>query len=470
MAPRPAPSPARLPLGRSRRAVMLATLAFLACGDGTLPTEPEPLQPTIAEGGRAGGVKGDKGEKGPGRVAITPEAISLRVGESAAVSATVLNPVGHVIPNQPVTFGVSDASVASVAATGQATATVTALSAGSATLSGVRNERSGTASVEVRKWTTKLITADAETDEGSDVTLSATLTREDGSPVAGAEVLLHVGGDVSTLELETDGAGVASVEVGSELSAGAHGFTFAYAGDAANESSSASGTMTVAAAGPLRVAEVEVGDFVVGTSDTLRIRVVHSSGAPAAGLSIQFSWAITPYPFQNPPSPDGLFDMSKGVRSLTTDADGWVGMRLPGFMLVGDYSIQVDWIIRNDTRAEILIDEEHRVTSFSILNPPPKAIRVTSASFEERRSGSVYASFAYVETGEEPYSGYVGYRLIKDGEVVSEGEAYIIAGTWHVEGVPKGAFTIEFLDTDDFTISGQTSFDLFNDLEDWFPG
>jgi hypothetical protein len=80
-----------------------------------------------------------------GWVDVSPPADTMTEGATAALAATVRNPYGVVIPDQAITWGTSDAAVATVDASGA----VTAVAPGTATITATAGIRSGQAAIVV---------------------------------------------------------------------------------------------------------------------------------------------------------------------------------------------------------------------------------------------------------------------------------------------------------------------------------
>jgi YVTN family beta-propeller protein len=99
LVPLRARSPLRRPAVAGGSALsLIAALAVSACGDGEAP------------------------DAGPASVIVTPAALSLEPGETAALSVAVLDAQGRLLTGVPVEFATSDAGVATVTPTGVVTA------------------------------------------------------------------------------------------------------------------------------------------------------------------------------------------------------------------------------------------------------------------------------------------------------------------------------------------------------------
>lgn len=81
----------------------------------------------------------------PNLVVVTPAQALVQQGATAQFTAEVLDALGRVIPNSPVTFSSSDAAVASVSPTGL----LTGVTPGAATISATSGGKTGTAQVTV---------------------------------------------------------------------------------------------------------------------------------------------------------------------------------------------------------------------------------------------------------------------------------------------------------------------------------
>ena len=82
----------------------------------------------------------------PFTVVVEPTQVVLAIGEATQFSATVRNENGDLLADQPVTWAIDDAGVASLTQAGQ----VVAVGLGSATITATSGPASGTADIVVQ--------------------------------------------------------------------------------------------------------------------------------------------------------------------------------------------------------------------------------------------------------------------------------------------------------------------------------
>ncbi len=136
-----------------------------------------------------------------GIVQVTPPADTLLAGRTQALSATVRNAFGTPIGGQTVTWGSSDAGVATVDAAG----VVTAVAPGAATITATSGPRTGTTAIVVCPDLAVGEVYVADMPAGSSVCLAG---REES---AGEYVVVPVNGGASGVALEITGAGIIPV-------------------------------------------------------------------------------------------------------------------------------------------------------------------------------------------------------------------------------------------------------------------
>lgn len=119
----------------TRAALLCAIALTAACSETTV----------VALGGAATELSITVTPQQNGEPAMSGDRLDLEVGESAALTATALNALGQPVGGAAISWGTTDASVATVAADG----TVTAVGAGSAEVFASSNEIFATLAVAV---------------------------------------------------------------------------------------------------------------------------------------------------------------------------------------------------------------------------------------------------------------------------------------------------------------------------------
>ena len=183
--------------------VLLAGAAWAtACGDGA--TEPPPVDPPRAT-----------------TVVVTPAEIELTaLGETLRLIAQVRDQNGQAMAGAPVVWSSGDASVATVDATGLATAAGN----GTATITATSGAASGSASVTVAQAVSAVAVSPATHTlvVGDTLRLAAAATDANGHPVAGT-TFVWASGDTAVVTVDDAGlvTGVGAGEV--EITAAAEG-------------------------------------------------------------------------------------------------------------------------------------------------------------------------------------------------------------------------------------------------------
>jgi hypothetical protein len=140
--------------------------------------------------------------------------------------------------------------------------------------------------VSVRKRETTLSFLGYDGTYGVQGSLSASLTDEFGSPVAGRQVQFYAGGALVG-NGQTNGQGVATIAFTPGLNAGANGVSVGFSGDTLYNSNGANGAITIAK----NQTSVVYTGALKGTPNkavTLSATLKDASGAPLAGRTIAF--------------------------------------------------------------------------------------------------------------------------------------------------------------------------------------
>jgi hypothetical protein len=175
----------------TRSVASLLLAAGLTACDQTI-TEPAHSAPVAMASSSAGSIR------------LTPADLDLAIGETATLSAEVINGAGRVVPRQPVEFVSSDPAVATVSAAG----VITALSAGTATITARAPGREGSAVVTVVQPvlpTTISLDAVAGCPIACFAQATVRLTNPEG-PLAGRLVTVTFGGEEAAGTTGADGS------------------------------------------------------------------------------------------------------------------------------------------------------------------------------------------------------------------------------------------------------------------------
>jgi uncharacterized protein YjdB len=117
-------------------------------------------------------------------VAVTPSPLNTFVGSTAQMSATTKDAFGNVVTGRTVTWGSSNAGVATVSSSGL----VTGVASGTATITATSETKSGTSTVNVSPVPVATVTvtpANPSVAEGGTVTLTATTKDANGNVLTG---------------------------------------------------------------------------------------------------------------------------------------------------------------------------------------------------------------------------------------------------------------------------------------------
>ena len=117
-------------------------------------------------------------------VAVTPSPLNTFVGSTAQMSATTKDAFGNVVTGRTVTWGSSNAGVATVSSSGL----VTGVASGTATITATSETKSGTSTVNVSPVPVATVTvtpANPSAAEGETVTLTATTKDANGNVLTG---------------------------------------------------------------------------------------------------------------------------------------------------------------------------------------------------------------------------------------------------------------------------------------------
>jgi len=239
-------------------AVAGIAMLLLSCGDGAVEPPPPPPAPVATT------------------VSVNPASATLTaLEETARFTAEVRDQNGQVMAGAAVTWASSDASVATVDASGL----VTAVANGNATITAAAGSISGSAGVTVAQVVSAVAVsppADTLVAFGDTLRLEAEATDANGHAVAGVTEFEWSSSD--TLVAVVDSAGlVTSVGEGTTMVAAA-------AGDV-------SGRSAVAVAQSIESVTVSPSEATIGVSDTLRLEAAAFDENGHAVESAAFSWS-----------------------------------------------------------------------------------------------------------------------------------------------------------------------------------
>ncbi len=208
-------------------------------------------------------------------VTVTPVTASIAaLGDTLRLTAEALDGNEHVVAGSEFSWESSDATVASVDATGL----VTAVASGSATITATAGDASGNAAVTVAQEVGAVAVspaADTLVALGDTVRLVAEATDANGNAIAGAE-----------FSWESSDAAVATVDATGLVAAVANGDATitATAGDA-------SGSATVTVAQEVSAVEVVPDTATVLVGDTLRLAATATDANGQVVTGVAFAWA-----------------------------------------------------------------------------------------------------------------------------------------------------------------------------------
>jgi trimeric autotransporter adhesin len=210
-----------------------------------------------------------------GSVTVSPTTKSLLVTQTLALSVTVKDSTGAVVTNRPVTWTSSDASVATVSTTG----VVTAVGAGSATITATSETKSGTCAVTVSLVPVSTVVVQPARDTMfTSATLQLTAVTKDSA------------GDVlsgRTVTWTTSNAAVATVSSAGLVSATSAGGSATITATSEGKSGTASITVFVPIATITLVPATQT--VVAGESTPFTATAKDASGNVLAGRV--FSWS-----------------------------------------------------------------------------------------------------------------------------------------------------------------------------------
>ena len=255
-----------------RLSVVLAALALVTgCGDGESPAAPDPPRPTT--------------------LTVSPATVGLdALGASAHLSAEVRDQRGDAMTGVAVAWSSSNDAVATVDASGRATAAGN----GTATITATADSMSGTAAVTVDQVvsTVRIVEGDDQMGaQGHILTVPLVLRLVDGNehPVAGAQVDFVAEdrhGTVDPASAVSDSSGQAEAQWTLGTAVGRQTLT-AIAGEAsADFTATAIAILTSFSADPPSLAPAEAGKQ---GRDTIHVTVADAAGAPVVDASYRWT-------------------------------------------------------------------------------------------------------------------------------------------------------------------------------------
>ena len=317
---------------------------------------------------------------GPGADAaslvVTPSAPSATGTASLSMTATALGPTGTPLPLAFVRWTSSDVTLATLGATGSATANLSAAGKrGSVTVTAVTPTGvSGTARVSLYPAPARLVIVSGG---GQTATAGSALPQPlvvevqaaDNLPVAGAMVLfrpMSSGCSVASATATTDGNGRASTSLTLGPAVGAHQF------EAATPSVAPVTTVAMATPAPPALIQVVSGNVQAGRAGTVLplpfvAKVTNRFGAPVAGVSV--AWTVAPG------------GGTPSAATSTTAADG---------------TTSITFTVGADVKAQSVTASVQGITgpgssvvfTVVVIPGPPGEIYVTSGSGQHGAAGS----------------------------------------------------------------------------------
>jgi uncharacterized protein YjdB len=247
-------------------------------------------------------------------VAVQPSSASVDVGKTVQLGAMVTDASGSMLSGRQVTWSTSDASIATVSASGL----VSGVSAGSATITATSEGKSGTATITVTVppapvATVTVTPATASVTAGQSVQLQATL-RDAANNVLTGRTITWASSNVSL-------ATVSSTGLVQGVAAGTVTIT------ATSEGKTGSSTVTVTAAAPPPVASVTVSPssatISTGQSITLQATLRDAANNILTGRTV--TWASSNIAVATVSSSGVVQGVTAGSATITATSEGKSG-------------------------------------------------------------------------------------------------------------------------------------------------
>jgi uncharacterized protein YjdB len=242
-------------------------------------------------------------------VSITPSPLSMSVGQTTTLTAVLKDAADNLLSGRPVEWSSSNTGVATISASG----VVTAVAAGTTTITATSEGKSGSSTVTVSNFAVATVNVQPQNNTivaGSSIQLSATLTDVNGAPATNRAV--------SWTSSNTSVATVSSNGLVSGVAAGTVTIT------ATSEGKSGSTTVTVQ---PKPVATVTVtpatASLTVGQTTPLAVVLKDQSGAVLTGRTVV--WTTSNGAVATVSSSGTVTAVGGGTATITATSEGKSG-------------------------------------------------------------------------------------------------------------------------------------------------
>ena len=242
-------------------------------------------------------------------VSITPSPLSMSVGQTTTLTAILKDAADNLLSGRPVEWSSSNTGVASISASG----VVTAVAAGTTTITATSEGKSGSSTVTVSNFAVATVNVQPQNNTivaGSSIQLSATLTDVNGAPATNRAV--------SWASSNTNIATVSSNGLVSGIAAGAVTIT------ATSEGKTGTTSVTVQ---PRPVATVTVtpatASLTVGQTTPLAVVLKDQSGAVLTGRTVV--WTTSNSAVATVSSSGTVTAVGGGTATITATSEGKSG-------------------------------------------------------------------------------------------------------------------------------------------------
>ena len=242
-------------------------------------------------------------------VSITPSPLSMSVGQSTTLTAVLKDAADNLLSGRPVEWSSSNTGVASISASG----VVTAVAAGTTTITATSEGKSGSSTVTVSNFAVATVNVQPQNNTiiaGSSIQLSATLTDVNGAPATNRAV--------SWASSNTNIATVSSNGLVSGIAAGTVTIT------ATSEGKTGTTSVTVQ---PKPVATVTVtpatASLMVGQTTPLAVVLKDQSGAVVTGRTVV--WTTSNSAVATVSSSGTVTAVGGGTATITATSEGKSG-------------------------------------------------------------------------------------------------------------------------------------------------
>ena len=284
---------------------------------------------TATSEGKSGSTSVTVAPKPVATVTVDPTTATLNVGQTTTLTATLRDQSGAIITGRTVTWTTSNANVATVSANG----TVTAVAAGSATITATREGKSGTASITV-----KTVPVGSVALSPSSITVPATTTGTFNVTVKDTNGTVVTDRLVTWTSSNNSVATVSSSGVVTGVAVGSATIT------ATSETKSATGTVSVTPAPVSTVTVTGNTTVVVGSNTTLVATVKDANGAV---LSRTVTWSSSNTSIATVTPSGVVHGVGLGTVTITATCEGKTGTASVNVVLVPVATVTVSPLSAN---------------------------------------------------------------------------------------------------------------------------